>query len=53
MPYVLAYVDLDEGVSLVSNVIHCEIDKLKIGMQLKAVFEQTSDDTGAVLFEPA
>lgn len=53
VPYVLAYVDLDEGVSLVSNVIHCEIDRLKIGMQLKAVFEQTSDDTGAVLFEPA
>ncbi len=53
VPYVLAYVDLDEGVSLVSNVVQCDIDRLKIGMKLKAVFEQTSEDTGAVLFEPA
>ena len=53
VPYVLAYVDLDEGVSLVSNVVHCDIDKVKVGMKLKAVFEQTSGDTGVVLFEPA
>lgn len=53
VPYVLAYVDLDEGVSLVSNVINCDIERVRIGMPLKAVFEQLSDDTGAVLFEPA
>jgi len=53
VPYVLAYVDLDEGVSLVSNVINCDIDKVSVGMKLQAVFEQLSDDTGVVLFEPA
>ena len=53
MPYVLAYVDLDEGVSLVSNVINCDIADVKIGMKLKPVFEQTSEDSGAILFEPA
>lgn len=53
VPYVLAYVDLDEGVSLVSNVINCDIAEVKIGMKLKPVFEQTSEDTGAILFEPA
>jgi uncharacterized OB-fold protein len=53
VPYVLAYVDLEEGVSLVSNVINCDIDKVAVGMKLRAVFEQTSADTGVVLFEPA
>jgi len=53
VPYVLAYVDLDEGVSLISNVIHCDINKVAVGMRLKAVFEPLSVDTGAVLFEPA
>jgi uncharacterized OB-fold protein len=53
VPYVLAWVDLDEGVSLVSNVIGCDIGSVRIGMRLRAVFEPLSDDAGAVLFEPA
>ena len=53
VPYVLAYVDLEEGVSLVSNVVNCDVNKVSIGMAVKAVFEPLSGDTGAVLFEPA
>lgn len=53
VPYVLAYVDLDEGVSLLSNVVNCDIANVKVGMKLKPVFEQTSDATGVILFEPA
>ena len=52
VPYALAYVDLDEGVSLVSNVVNCDLAKLAVGMPVKAVFEALSGDTGAVLFEP-
>lgn len=53
VPYVLAYVALDEGLLMISNVVNCAIDKVRIGMKVRAVFEQTSDTTGAVLFEPA
>ncbi|MFY9326898.1 MAG: OB-fold domain-containing protein [Georgfuchsia sp.] len=53
VPYVLAYVDLEEGLSMVTNVVNCDINKVSIGMKIKSVFEQTSDKTGAVLFEPA
>lgn len=53
VPYVLGYVDLEEGVSMISNIVNCSIDEVIIGMKVKAVFEQTSSNTGAVLFEPA
>ena len=53
VPYALTYVDLEEGVSMVTNVVNCDVNKVSIGMKVKSVFEQTSDKTGAVLFEPA
>lgn len=53
VPYVLAYVDLDEGVSMVSNIVNCDIARVKVGMKVKALFEPLPGDTGAVLFEPA
>lgn len=52
VPYVLAYVDLEEGVSMMTNIVNCTLDRISIGMKLTAVFEATSDTTGAVLFEP-
>ena len=53
LPYVVAYVDLEEGVSLVSNIVNCDLDKVRIGMAVKAVFEPMSDKSAAILFEPA
>lgn len=53
VPYVLAYVDLQEGLSMITNIVNCDVNDVAIGMKVKAVFEQTSDKTGAVLFEPA
>lgn len=53
IPYVVAYVELEEGLYVNSNVVHCDPNAVKIGMPLKATFERLSGDAGAVLFEPA
>jgi len=37
-PYVLATIDLDEGVRMISRIIGCEPDKVKQGMRVKVTF---------------
>ena len=44
MPYVVAMIDLEEGPRMISNVVECDHDKLKNGMQLEVVFEKINDD---------
>jgi uncharacterized OB-fold protein len=39
-PYVVAIIELDEGVRLVSNIIECEPGAVFIGMQVEVVFQQ-------------
>lgn len=42
-PYVVAIIELIEGVRLVSNVIGCDPEEVKIGMPVQVFFEQESD----------
>jgi uncharacterized OB-fold protein len=49
LPYVAALVDLAEGPRMMTNVIDCEFDDLKAGMDLEVVYEQVSDDPPVTL----
>ena len=40
-PYAIAYVTLREGPSLQTNIVDCDIDRLKIGQKVKVVFKPT------------
>jgi uncharacterized OB-fold protein len=40
-PYAIAYVTLKEGPSLQTNIVDCDIDKLKSGQKVKVVFKPT------------
>ena len=44
MPYVVAMIDLEEGVRMISNIVECDHDKLKNGMELQVVFDDVSDE---------
>lgn len=44
-PYVVAIVELKEGVRLVSNVVGCDPEDVRIGMQVQVTFEQESGFT--------
>ena len=43
VPYAIGYVTLEEGVSMLTNFVDCDLDALKIGMDVKVVFKPTED----------
>jgi uncharacterized OB-fold protein len=53
VPYVIAIVELDEGPRMTTNVVGCAPDDVKIGMRVRATFEDMDDDIALVNFEPA
>lgn len=52
IPYAMGYIDLEEGVRFVSNVVNCDVDDLEVGMELQAVYDHVTDDVTLVRFEP-
>ncbi|WP_249871690.1 Zn-ribbon domain-containing OB-fold protein [Oceanobacillus saliphilus] len=42
-PYAIAYVELDEGPKMMTNIVDCDLDSLEIGQKVKLVFKQTGD----------
>jgi len=52
-PFVLAYVTLDEGVTVQGNIVDCSSDVLDPGLRVRAVFERQADDDLPILrFSP-
>ena len=53
-PFSVAYVELDEGPSLFTNIVDCDLDSLKIGQKVKVVFKPTQEGSPpATMFTPA
>jgi uncharacterized OB-fold protein len=52
-PYALAYVTLDEGITLMTNIVDADLDALKIGQRVKVVFRPTDGAIVAPAFAPA
>ena len=52
VPYAIVLVELDEGVKAMSNLVHCELDQVHIGMPVRMVWED-GDDLALYKFEPA
>ncbi len=42
--YAIAYVTLDEGPTIMTNIVDCDFDKLAIGQKVKLVWKPTQDD---------
>ena len=53
IPYVVAWVDLEEGPRFISNLVDCDIESMAIGMDVTVVFEQASPDIWLPKFRPA
>jgi len=49
-PYCIAYVTLDEGVSMLTNLVDCDFDAVKIGMQVRVVFRSTDGGPPVPMF---
>jgi uncharacterized protein len=53
LPYPVIQVDLDEGPTLISNIVDLGGRTLEIGMRVKVVFEPVTDDITLPKFAPA
>jgi len=51
-PYVLAYVELEEGPRLMTNVVGCDPETVTIGMPVEVVFDDTGEGTAIPRFRP-
>jgi uncharacterized protein len=52
-PYIYAVVQLDEGPRMVSNVVQCDLDAVKVDMPLEAIFDDVTPECTLVQFKPA
>lgn len=52
-PYVLAYVELDEGPRIMTNIVDADLEKLAVGDKVTVVFHDTGQGTALPRFKPA
>jgi uncharacterized OB-fold protein len=43
-PFAIAYVTLDEGVSMMTNLVDCDLDALAVGQRVRVQFVETRED---------
>src|SRR5579863_4188347 len=53
LPYVMAWVELNEGVKMLSNIVDCPPEQVKIGMPVEVVFEDVTPEVTLTKFRPA
>jgi uncharacterized OB-fold protein len=52
--YAIAYVTLEEGPTMMTNIVDCDYDALAIGQQVQVTFKPTQDDGPPYpMFRPA
>jgi len=52
VPFCIAYVTLDEGVTMMTNIVDCDLDAVRIGQRVKVVFKPAEDGTEVPMFTP-
>lgn len=52
-PYAIAYVTLDEGVTMMTNIVDCDLDGIRIGQPVRVVFKPTAGGPPLPAFTPA
>jgi uncharacterized protein len=52
IPYVVAWVDLDEGPRMITNIVGCAVEEVKLGMKVSVTFEQASREVWLPKFKP-
>lgn len=53
VPYVVALIELDEGVRITSNIVGIAPEKVTADMPVRVIFRQATDEVTLPLFEPA
>ena len=53
IPYAIAYVTLAEGPTMMTNLVDCDLDALRIGQAVRVVFKPTEDGRPVPMFTTA
>ena len=53
VPYTIAYVTLEEGPTMMTNIVDCNVETIRVGMKVKAVFKPTEGGPPLPMFTPA
>ena len=52
-PYVIAYVTLEEGPTMMTNIVDCDLDSVRIGQAVRVVFKPSEGGPPVPMFAPA
>ncbi|GEM_PF-39841 len=53
LPYILAMVELKEGIRMTTRIVNCNPDDVAIGMNVEVVFDEVSPECSLPVFQPA
>lgn len=51
--YVIAIVEIEEGARITANILNCPPESVRIGMPVRAVFQDVTPEVTLLQFEPA
>ncbi len=52
IPYALAYVTLEEGVTMMTNIVDGDLDAIRIGQRVTVAFKPSEDGPPVPMFRP-
>ena len=52
-PYCIAYVTLDEGPTMMTNIVDTDLDAVRIGQRVRVVFRPSENGTAIPMFTSA
>jgi hypothetical protein len=52
IPYALAYVTLEEGVTMMTNIVDCDLDAIRIGQRVTVAFKPSEGGPPVPMFRP-
>lgn len=52
-PFVVAYVELEEGPRVMTNIVGCNVDDVRVGMPVEIEFHDTGEGNALYRFHPA
>lgn len=52
VPYAIAYVTLDEGVTMLTNLVDCDFEKLAIGQRVRLAWRDAGPEARLPVFAP-
>ena len=53
IPYAIAYVTLAEGPTVMTNIVDCDLDAIRIGQPVRVTFKPTDGGPPVPMFAPA